>query len=133
MCVRSGEWKHQVPITDRFKMLHGLILGFHLESATAVMVQSIHSVSTHMLVNRVRYELVTFHIKKTEPPPSLAIMCLETIESSHAAFHGKVMGPPAHRLEEKSSGTSIMEMQNTQWSCSTMWGHFIHSVPLSPF
>ena len=61
--------------------------------------------------------------------PSFVIMGLE---SSHIAFQGKAMGPPAHWLEEKSSGTSIMEMQNTQWCCGTMWGHFIHTVPLSP-
>lgn len=28
-------------------------------------------------------------------------------------------------MEEKSSGTSIMKTQNTQWRCSTMQGHFI--------
>lgn len=81
------------------------------------------------------YELVcSLHSQKKQvSPPSLVIMGLETIDGSHVAFQGKEMGPPAHWLEEKSSGTSIMEMQNTQWCGSTMGGHFIHSVPLSPF
>lgn len=39
----------------------------------------------------------------------------------------------SHWAEEKSSGTSIMEMQNTQWCRGTMRGHFIHSSALSPF
>lgn len=48
-------------------------------------------------------------------------------------FKAQEMVPPAHWLEEKSSGTSIMEMQNTQWCGGTMRGHFIHSFfPLSP-
>lgn len=91
------------------------------------------NVHTHVCLQAWDSLWVIQHSLLQKRPVSLVVMGLESSDGSHVAFQGKKMGPPAHWVEEKSSGTSIMEMQNTQWRSGTMQRHFIHSSGLSPF
>lgn len=67
-------------------------------------------------------------------PHSLVIMGLEKpLMAAMLLFKPKRWALQPIDWRRSRVAPSIMEMQNTQWCGGTMWGHFIHTVPLSPF